>query len=109
MKRLRIIKTDRTALFDDDDFDDDNYNLINKSNQDTDLGSNTCVFMVLYLIFHLFQICLQCKVSYTERLVLKTVRFVRVFYFRKCIEFGASEFSTTTERYHRHFSHSRCN
>ena len=41
MKRLRIIKTDRTALFDDDDFDDDNYNLINKSNQDTDLGSNT--------------------------------------------------------------------
>lgn len=41
MKRLRIIKTDRTALFDDDDFDDDNYNVINKSNQDTDLGSNT--------------------------------------------------------------------
>ena len=41
MKRLRIIKTDRTALFDDDDFDDDNYNVINKSNQDADLGSNT--------------------------------------------------------------------
>ena len=81
MKRLRIIKTDRTAIFDDDDFDDDNYNLINKSNQDTDLGLNTCVFMVLYSIFHLFQIYLQFKVSYTERLVLKTVRFVRVFYF----------------------------
>ena len=48
MKRLRIIKTDRTALFDDDDFDDDNYNLINKSNQDTDLGSNTCVYGSLF-------------------------------------------------------------
>ena len=105
MKRLRIIKTDRTALFDDDDFDDDNYNVINKSNQDTDLGLNMYVFMVPHLLFHWFQFHVQCKVSYTERLVLKTVQFVRVFYFRKCIEFGASEFSTMPKRFHRHFSH----
>ena len=41
MKRLRIIKTDRTALFDDDDFDDDNFNLINRNSKDSDLGSDT--------------------------------------------------------------------
>ena len=41
MKRVgRIIKTDRTALFDDDDFDDENCNLIKNDNQDNDLGSN---------------------------------------------------------------------
>ena len=42
MKRVgRIIKTDRTALFDDDDFDDENCNLIKNRNQDAVLGSNT--------------------------------------------------------------------
>lgn len=34
MKRLRIIPTDRTALFDDDEFEEDNYNVINKNSQD---------------------------------------------------------------------------
>ena len=55
MTRIRIIKTDRTALFDDDDFDDDNYNVINKSNQDTDLGSNACAHIIqIFMVFYYF-------------------------------------------------------
>ena len=48
MKRLRIIQTDRTALFDDDEFEEDN--LINNNNQENDLGSNTWLLRGLFFV-----------------------------------------------------------
>ena len=55
MKRVgRIIKTDRTALFDDDEFDDENCNLIKNNNQDAVLGSNTFFFKIIIFIYFSF-------------------------------------------------------